>query len=216
MSKPYEIEVFNAPDPPVTLAPLSQTVRLAPEWSRLNVAYGKALFVRARVRDAAGPPLSGLKVGVSTRLAMRGAPSVPDTPVFSDARGYVSVRLPKGPSREVTFTYGSQTASVDVVVAAPVRFAATPATTRNGRTIRLHGTVPGTQATAVVDLQARSGAKWITFKAVSLRGGRFSSQYRFERTFQTTRYRFRAVVRANSRFPYAAATSRVVSVLVRP
>jgi hypothetical protein len=186
------------------------------EWATLDVTYGKASVVRARVRDATGTPVGGIQIGVSTRLAVRGAPIVRETPVLSDAQGHVSVRLPKGPSREVRFTYGDQAASVNVVVPAPVRFAASPATTRNGGTIRLHGSVPGTQATAAVDLQARSGKKWITFKAVSLRGGRFSTQYRFERTFRTTRYRFRAVVHANSRFPYAAATSRVASVLVRP
>jgi hypothetical protein len=215
VSKPYEIAVDNVPDPVVEL-PAPPVVRISPEWLRIDGTYGKSPVVRATLRDPAGAPVGGLKVGVAVRSAVVGAPFVLDTPVFSDAKGRVAVRLPRGPSREVKLTLGGQTAVVSVVVPAPLRFAATPANTRNGRSIRLYGSIPGTEATTAVELQAQSGKKWVPFKTVHLRDGRFNTRYRFLRTFATTRYRFRAVVHGDTKFPYAPATSNVKTVLVRP
>jgi hypothetical protein len=147
---------------------------------------------------------------------MAGADFVLDTPVFSDANGNVTVKLPKGPSREVRLSYGDQVAIAKITVKAPVRLRITPKRVRNGGTIRLRGTVPGAIDTTKVELQARSGRKWVPFKTVTLRDGRFGARYQFLRTFVRTRYAFRAVIHRDARFPYAAASSKVARVVVRP
>jgi len=47
-------------------------------------------------------------------------------------------------------------------------------------------------------------------------GGRFRFAYRFRRTLVAARYRFRARLVAQPGYPYRGATSRRVSVVVRP
>jgi hypothetical protein len=209
ISKAYDMVVRTGP----AAVPAGM---LAAERPQIRATYDAAPVIRATLRDPAGNPLAGLKVGVAVRSAVTGAAFVLDTPVFSDASGGVTVRLPKGTSREVKLTYGDQTAIVKVVVRAPLRLRISPTTTRNGHSIRLSGSVPRATGSTKVELQAKSGRKWIPFKTTVLRDGRFSARYRFTRTFATTRYRFRAVIHGDPRFPYAPATSRVASVRVRP
>jgi hypothetical protein len=67
-----------------------------------------------------------------------------------------------------------------------------------------------------VELQARAGNKWVPFRTAALKRSRFSASYRFTRTTERTRYQFRAIVRSDPDLPYAAATSNIVQVLVRP
>jgi len=67
-----------------------------------------------------------------------------------------------------------------------------------------------------VELQAWANGKWVPFKTVALRNGRFTAGYRFMRTFNAQRYRFRAVIQSDPDFPYAAGRSKEVQVLVRP
>ena len=126
------------------------------------------------------------------------------------------MRLPAGPSRVVRLTYGDSSVTVSVKVKAPLRLAVSPKSTRNGRTVKLTGSVAGTKLPTRIELQAYSGGHWFPFKTVALRKGKFSGRYRFTRTFSTQRYRFRAVVHADRDFPYEAATSPVVAVRVRP
>ncbi len=104
-----------------------------------------------------------------------------------------------------------------MVVAAPVRLKTDRRSTRNGRAVKFIGSVPGAgTARPRVELQAWANGKWIAFKSADLRNGRFSASYRFTRTFSAMRYRFRAVIHADPDFPYAAGTSPVVKVVVRP
>jgi hypothetical protein len=210
VTKSYRITVHN------TEAPAPRMLRLVAEPATIKASFDAEPVVRATIRDASGAPASGVKVGVSVRVAATGAAFVLDTPVFSDANGNVTVKLPKGPSREVKLTYGAQVAIAKITVKAPVRLKVSPRRVRNGHSIRLKGTVPGAQEETKVELQARSGKKWIPFKTVTLREGKFGARYRFARTFARTRYAFRAVIHRDARFPYAPATSKVASVTVTP
>ena len=69
---------------------------------------------------------------------------------------------------------------------------------KNGRSVSFSGTVmAGTSPfnDVIVALQARVGARWVTFKNVRTGGaGRFGARYRFTRTFRTQTYTFRARV----------------------
>ena len=67
-----------------------------------------------------------------------------------------------------------------------------------------------------MELQAWANGKWVPFKTVALKNGRFAASYRFLRTFTAQRYRFRAVIQSDPDFPYAPGRSREVRVLVRP
>ena len=88
-----------------------------------------------------------------------------------------------------------------VIVAAPVRLKVSPTKTRNGRTIKFSGSVPQAgKARTRVELQAWANGKWVPFKTVALKNGRFRAGYRFMRTFIAQRYRFRAVIQDDPNF----------------
>ena len=75
--------------------------------------------------------------------------------VSTDAKGRFSVRLARGVSREVRFSYGDSVQTVKVIVAAPVRLKTDRKSTRNGRSITFTGSVPGAgTARTRVELQA--------------------------------------------------------------
>src|SRR4029079_1652584 len=104
-------------------------------------------------------------------------------------------------------TSGYAVATSTVKVKAPLRLSVSPKSTRNGRTVKLTGTVAGTKLPTRIELQAYSGGHWFPCETVAVRKGKFSGRYRFTRTFSSQRYRFRAVVHADRDFPYEAATS---------
>ncbi|MDA0179014.1 hypothetical protein OJ997_01810 [Solirubrobacter phytolaccae] len=163
----------------------------------------------------AGTAIAGQRVEVCTRPLRGGSWSAP-TVVTTDAKGRFSLSLPRGPSREVRLAYGASVQTVKLIVAAPVRLKVNRRSTRNGRSVRFSGTVPGTDgARTRVELQAWAG-KWVPFKTAALRNGRFNASYRFTSTYSKTRYRFRAVIHDDDDFPYAGGTSPEVKVVVRP
>ena len=68
-------------------------------------------------------------------------------------------------------------------------------------------------------LQAKVGRNYRSFRqlrASSRTGGRVRTVYRFERTTQPARYRFRLKVVRQAGLPYRSGVSPVVSVTVRP
>jgi len=90
----------------------------------------------------------------------------------------------------------------------------------NGEEIVLRGQIPGRPLPAVgklVQLQAYSRGRWLTFATprASAASGRWSYRYRFTATRGTVRYRFRALIPQEAGFPYASGASRPVHVLVK-
>ena len=147
----------------------------------LRARYSKPPTVRGTLKSLEGTPIGTARVAVSGTSG-----------VVTDAQGRFSVRLPKGPSRTVSFAYGDSVQTVKVVVAAPIRMKVSPTKTRNGRSVRFRGSVPQAgKARTRVELQAWANGKWVPFKTVALRNGRFTAGYRFMRTFNAQRYRFR-------------------------
>jgi hypothetical protein len=186
----------------------------------VHARYGAPPTILGTVHDTTGHGIAWAPVQVSQRLLMAGATLTSLPPLASDQDGGFRLGLTSGPSRDVRLSYSTSTsASVAIlrmIVPAPVRLRVDHQTTRNGRSVAFSGTVPGApkRARARVELQAWA-AHWIPFRAVTLKNGRFSARYRFTRTFQTTSYRFRAVIPGDPSFPYASGTSPVVRVLVR-
>jgi hypothetical protein len=172
--------------------------------------------VEGALVDFSGAPLAGAQIEVASRPLMRNAVFSVVAPVLTDGSGRFTVPVPPGPSRTFRLRYVASEVSGEVVIPAPVKLKASPRRTRNGKSVRFVGTIPGTDAGTRVELQARAGRRWVPFRSATLSGGKFSAKYRFTSTTTTQRYRFRAVVRSDPNFPYAPATSPTVSVLVRP
>ena len=56
----------------------------------------------------------------------------------------------------------------------------------------------------------------MTFGTTRIKHGRFAYRYHFTRTFHTTRYAFRAIVRTDAGWQYETGTSPAKHVTVRP
>ncbi len=206
---PKTLEGATSPlmPPLAVVAPARPGVLALSGRRTIRARYSAPPVVRGTVKTAGGAAIGRARVSVS---------EAPGT-VTTDAKGRFSVRLARGVSREVRFSYGESVQSVKVIVAAPVRLKTDRKNTRNGRAVKFIGSVPGAgTARPRVELQAWANGKWIPFKSADLRNGRFSASYRFTRTFSAMQYRFRAVIHADPDFPYAAGTSPVVKVVVRP
>ena len=137
-----------------------------------------------------------------------------------------SSRRCEGPSRVVRFRYtGSplvraRTAEVEIQVKATTTIRTNRKRVVNGEDVVLSGRVLGQQLPPVgklVQLQAYSRGRWITFATprADAATGRWTYRYRFTSTRGTVRYRFRARVPREAGFPYASGTSRFAHVVVR-
>lgn len=102
-----------------------------------------------------------------------------------------------------------------------VRLSAKPRLLENGHTVRLRGRLSGVGArgrSVILEARARGGRRrWTPVTVLhARRHGRFRFSYRFARTYQRTRYVFRARVPRQRGFPYARGHSARVRVLVAP
>ncbi len=176
---------------------------------RFALGYAAASIAGSLV-DFGDAPLTNSPVEVAYRVKVPGATWTPAPPSTTDAAGRFSIRVAAGPSRTFRFRYAASEATTDVVVDCSGRPPAVGTNHAQWTTVRFNGRVPGSGAASTrVELQARADRRWVPFKTVLLRNGRFSGRYRFTRTTVTTRYRFRAVVKADPNFPYAPGTRRL-------
>jgi hypothetical protein len=114
----------------------------------------------------------------------------------------------------------ARTAEVAIKVTATSTLRTSRTSVVNGDEIVLRGRVLGRPLPAVgklVQLQAYSRGRWLTFATprASAASGRWSYRYRFTATRGTVRYRFRTRVPEEAGFPFASGTSRSIHVLVR-
>jgi hypothetical protein len=186
-------------------------------------AYGRKVRVRGTLRTPDGAPVPHAALCVATRQQRPSAPLRPTHTLTTDAAGRFSFRLPPGPSRRAYVVArvpgGAVSSSVVVRVKAPVRLRASRRQLRNGQTLRLRGRLRGRplpRSRMLVEMQVQRGRKYQTFATThTRRRGRFSVRYRFTRTSGVQRYRFRALVRRQSTYPYATGASRPVVVSVQ-
>lgn len=199
-----------------SLAHVTRPGRVSLQRASFRIAYGATRRLEGVVTDLDGAPIPGTTVQVASRDRGPAARFVTVATPVTDARGRFTVPISTGPSRTFQVRYADSEATAEVVVRAPLRLRATPTATQNGKSVRFVGSIPGVRNAGVrVELQAWAG-RWVPFRTASVRNGRFSARYRFTRTTVKTRYRVRAVVRADPDLPYAAGTSKVLKVLVRP
>ena len=119
---------------------------------------------------------------------------------------------------EVTYRCSSATR---LRVRAGLRLRVAPRGVRNGQSIRFTGRLLGgphaAGRTVLIQARARGGPRrWTLVRALRTReSGRFRMKYTFRRTSQRITFEFRAYIRPETGFPYAAGRSRIRPVLVR-
>jgi hypothetical protein len=212
---PFPIVIRNAPPVPQA-APPPTPGRLTLVRYSVKAKFGARVVLEGTLVDLGEAPIAAAQVDVASRPLLPNSVFVQAGSVLTDAAGHFTVPIPLGPSRVFRLRYASSETRAQVVIPAPVRLKVSPSATRNGKSIRFKGSIPGTDAGTRVELQARAGRKWVPFRTAMVSKGHFSARYKFTNTNTTQRYRFRAVVRKDPNFPYAAGTSPTVKVLVRP
>jgi hypothetical protein len=193
------------------------------------VPYGSVRTADGRLTDASGKPIAGAVLDVASKVERPGARSVSVGTVVTRDDGRFSYRLKRGASRRIGFAYKAytldpapvSTATVTLGVRAGLRVKLRPRSVRNGQKVSFRGRLlggPGRKGTRVtIDVLVPDARRRVPIGNVRADAkGRFRFTYRFRRTLVQARYRFQARLVAQPGYPYRGATSRRVSVLVRP
>ena len=195
-----------------------------------TIAYGRRAMFRGRLTSVSGAPLAGLPVQVVESFGPGAGLPQRTTTVATGAVGGFALRLPRGPSREVTVTFaGSRTlgrASSDrsqlrVLGAVTMQTSARAAwvggapVVFSGRIGRLGARLP--KGGLPVELQFKvPGGDWAEFRTVQTDArGRFRYRYAFsDDDSRGVRFQFRAYI-SRGGWPYEPAASKAVSVTGR-
>jgi len=188
------------------------------------IRYGSRATLRGVLRDPAGDPIPNAVVDVILQTEHRNSRLRKVASRTTDANGRFEYKTNPGPSRLVRFAYGRNLTDSTYAFAHDVKVKTKAGLTlhtsrsrlRNGQSVRFYGTIRGNKQRKVLEVQVRKPGGWDTIASVrSDSTGRWSWRYRFRRTYEPTRYKFRARVRTESGFPYATGHSRTRWVLVR-
>jgi hypothetical protein len=200
--------------------------RLSAGHKTRTVGYGKATRIDGRVTMAGSNPVANATVEVWEHVSVHDSVWRRIALINADSGGRFTFNASRGPSRHLRFRYPgtplvrARTTEIAIDVKAMTRFRTNRQRVVNGEEIVLGGKVLGgplPRVGKIVQLQAYSRGRWITFATprASARTGRWKYRYRFTSTRGTVRYRFRARVPRESGFPYAAGVSRQARVIVR-
>jgi hypothetical protein len=194
---------------------------------RVTIPYGAATYVRGKLTDGAGRPITGAVIRVATRVLSddRGFRELP--PVSTGPDGGYAYRAPRGPSRQILLTYTpfaedtqpAVTKLVRLKTRAGIAMRASRRSVRPGGRVVFRGRLKGGRIPrrgVLVSLQgAQRGFGWRTFKTVRAKRGTFRGSYRFVRAAPGTSIRFRATVREQAMYPWTTGRSRPVTVRIR-
>ena len=194
---------------------------------RRRVAFGRRIATVAHLRDENGRPITGAQVTVLERMNVPGAAWVPArAPLVSDAKGRLRWVIPAKFSRTIRYAYKANLANADfqstsevvLTVYSRSTLKASRPVLRNGQTVAFRGRLrsrPIPRGGVLIDVQARVGSRWQTFKTARARtSGRWTVRYRFTSTRGVRTYSFRARVRQDTGYPYAISKTRSVRVKV--
>jgi len=188
------------------------------------IRYGGRATLRGVLRDPTGNPIPNAAVDVLLQTERKNSRLRKVTTRATDANGRFEYKTSPGPSRLVRFAYGHNTGDSSYVFTHDVKVKTRAGVTlhvdrnqlRNGQSVRFYGTIRGNKERKVLEVQVQKPGGWDTIASVrSDSKGRWTWRYRFKRTYDPTRYKFRARVRTESGFPYATGHSRSRSVRVR-
>lgn len=191
-----------------------------------TIAFGRRVRYAGRLSTATGKPIAGGAVEVVERTKGRAVARIFTVPTSADGR--FSLRLPKGPSREVSAHFAgdrvnsrSSSGSAKLGVRGGIEMRASSAVAAiggppvlfSGRVMGKPGELPGGGKS--IELQFRApGLGWQEFRTVETdRRGRFRYAYRFsDDDSRGVRFEFRAHAAAQSGWPYEPGDSRPVAV----
>ena len=193
---------------------------------RPKVPFGGTIPIRGRLTTPGENAIADAGIEVWERLWIRGAVPRRVAVIGTDDSGRFVFNALAGPSRTLRFRYPgtavvrARSSEVDIRVRAASTIRVNRRRVVNGEDIVLSGRVRGGPLPTVgklVQLQAYSRGRWLTFATPRAdRGtGRWSYRYRFTSTRGTVRYRFRARVPQEAGFPYIVGHSHAVRVVVR-
>lgn len=195
---------------------------------RRVLGFGRRSSATIELLDEDGRPIAGARLLVLERINVQGA-DFTATPLVlttdSDGRARLAVR--PGPGRTIRVAYRATSgtpgfnavADIEVTVRSKTSLRKNRSFLRNGQTVRFSGRIlsrPVPREGVGIDLQAKVGSGWQTFKTVKTTGdGRWHARYTFTSTTGLQTYRFRARVRGDSGFPFTPSTSKRIAVRVR-
>jgi hypothetical protein len=235
---PVDVTVKNTPDPPTagSTAHIANGTNASSRAKFVPVArlskgtvrqrFGKRTVVTGHLVDEIGRPIAGARLAVFVTPRRPGGLTKLIAGPVTGAKGAYRFVVGPGANRKVAVAYRADATSpsfstswtLRIDVPAPIRLTPSSRHLRNGEVLRLvarvgAGHVPARSAD--VAYQVLIAGHWRTFASRLLdRRGRTSIAHRFHVTFRRTRYAFRAVVHPRGAFPYAAAHSKPVGVLV--
>lgn len=204
---------------------------------RLQVGYGKRVWVRGRLAAKAGQGVSGVKIKIGTASTAQSSGDR-EYKIVGKAKttknGVFRYLLPKGGGRHVKAFYeGSSTRrraesrAITLYVKSRVGLKLRPKKLLNGRRVRLSGRVyfqgdemPKRGKIVELQFRNRSGkkARWQTFRSIRTSGkrGRFKTSHKFKFIAYRQRIKFRVKVPAEAGWSYSTSTSRSRSAIVYP
>ena len=208
----------------VLVNPVKAPVALAAELSGLRFD--------GRLRRASGGALGGQEIAVTETFAEGAAPARRTTVVHTQPDGTFSLRLAKGPSREVSASFAgthllsrAKASAIRLTAKTQVRLRSSAAIAKvGGRPVVFKGKVAtiGTKSGAgtklPVELQFRyRGAPWSEFRTIETDARRhFRYAYRFsDDDSRGVRFQFRAYVKGREGWPYGPGASRPVTIAGR-
>jgi hypothetical protein len=195
---------------------------------RREVRFSQRPTIRGTLTAPSGEPIANATVFVGQQP--EGQQWRLDGAVRTDSAGRFTYRPPARQSnRDLRVVYFPFSDSHEYVASGPLTLKVEAGLTlrvsrralRNGQRLVFSGRVLGgvPPAGVAVTLQAGVGRHYRSFRqlrASSRTKGRLRTAYRFERTTQTVRYRFRLKLVRQAGLPYQGGASPTVDVLVRP
>jgi hypothetical protein len=193
---------------------------------RPRVRFGRAVRLQGRLTTPGRQPVANAEIEVWERLQLRAAGWRRISTVRTSRRGRFGFVAGRGPARSLRFRYPGtklvtgRSATVDLRVRAVTSFRPSRRSVVNGEEITFRGRLKGgflPATSKLVELQAFSRGRWITFATprANPQTGLWAYRYRFAATRGRVRYRFRARVPKEESYPFETGVSRQVSVAVR-
>lgn len=195
-------------------------LRVGRRRAQVTVRYGRSVRIDGLLH-CGRTPIAGARVLVSGGGLGRS--------VMTATNGSFALTVPRGHSRDLTFTYipyagesvPAARATATVAVRPRITLLVRPRQLVNGQVMKWTGRVlggPYPPAGVTLDAEVRQGRRWKVFDQVESTGrGRFTYAYQFRRTFAPTTYLFRIALPLTGAhdYPYAPGASKVVTEYVR-